>query len=57
MSKHRGGFDFILDAVSAEHDIKAYIKSRGNGLHPQQLNYGHPGLLWRTLGIHLNVNK
>src|SRR5262252_9057475 len=26
MRKHRGSFDFILDAVSAEHDINAYIQ-------------------------------
>jgi alcohol dehydrogenase (NADP+) len=26
MSKHAGSFDFILDAVSAEHDINAYLK-------------------------------
>jgi alcohol dehydrogenase (NADP+) len=26
MSKHEGSFDFILDAVSAEHDINAYIQ-------------------------------
>ena len=26
MSKHVGSFDFILDAVSAEHDINAYIQ-------------------------------
>ena len=26
MSKHIGSFDFILDAVSAEHDINAYIQ-------------------------------
>jgi len=25
MVKHRGSFDFILDAVSAEHDINAYL--------------------------------
>jgi uncharacterized zinc-type alcohol dehydrogenase-like protein len=25
MQKHAGSFDFILDAVSAEHDINAYI--------------------------------
>jgi uncharacterized zinc-type alcohol dehydrogenase-like protein len=25
MSKHAGSFDFILDAVSAEHDINAYL--------------------------------
>jgi alcohol dehydrogenase (NADP+) len=26
MSKHQGSFDFILDAVSAEHDINAYLQ-------------------------------
>src|SRR4051794_29873657 len=26
MNKHTGSFDFILDAVSAEHDINAYIE-------------------------------
>src|SRR5439155_5573200 len=26
MAKHRGSFDFILDAVSAEHDINAYLR-------------------------------
>src|ERR1051326_2984141 len=26
MSKYEGSFDFILDAVSAEHDINAYIQ-------------------------------
>jgi alcohol dehydrogenase (NADP+) len=26
MNKHTGSFDFILDAVSAEHDINAYIQ-------------------------------
>jgi alcohol dehydrogenase (NADP+) len=25
MNKHAGSFDFILDAVAAEHDINAYI--------------------------------
>ena len=25
MKKHAGSFDFILDAVSAAHDINAYI--------------------------------
>ena len=27
MRKHAGSFDFILDAVSAEHDINAYLQS------------------------------
>src|SRR5207245_4141083 len=26
MKKHAGSFDFILDAVSADHDINAYIQ-------------------------------
>src|SRR5208283_4735838 len=29
MQKHAGSFDFILDAVSAEHDINAYIQLLG----------------------------
>jgi uncharacterized zinc-type alcohol dehydrogenase-like protein len=29
MKKHAGSFDFILDAVSAEHDIEAYINLLG----------------------------
>jgi uncharacterized zinc-type alcohol dehydrogenase-like protein len=29
MQKHAGSFDFILDAVSAEHDINAYISLLG----------------------------
>jgi len=29
MQKHSGSFDFILDAVSADHDINAYINLLG----------------------------
>ena len=29
MQKHSGSFDFILDAVSADHDINAYIALLG----------------------------
>jgi uncharacterized zinc-type alcohol dehydrogenase-like protein len=29
MAKHRGSFDFILDAVSADHDINAYLQLLG----------------------------
>jgi uncharacterized zinc-type alcohol dehydrogenase-like protein len=29
MQKHAGSFDFILDAVAAEHDINAYINLLG----------------------------
>src|SRR2546429_2115343 len=31
MKKHAGSFDFILDAVSADHDINAYINLLGVG--------------------------
>jgi uncharacterized zinc-type alcohol dehydrogenase-like protein len=31
MKKHTGSFDFILDAVSAEHDINAYLNLLGLG--------------------------
>src|SRR6266704_4786954 len=31
MQKHAGSFDFILDAVSADHDINAYINLLGVG--------------------------
>jgi uncharacterized zinc-type alcohol dehydrogenase-like protein len=29
MRKHEGSFDFILDAVSAEHNINAYMQLLG----------------------------
>ncbi len=29
MKKHAGSFDFILDTVSADHDINAYISQLG----------------------------
>jgi uncharacterized zinc-type alcohol dehydrogenase-like protein len=29
MQKHAGSFDFILDAVSADHDVNAYINLLG----------------------------
>lgn len=29
MQKHAGSFDFILDAVSADHDINAYLNLLG----------------------------
>jgi hypothetical protein len=28
MEKHAGTFDFILDTVSADHDIKSDVKNR-----------------------------
>jgi len=31
MQKHDGSFDFILDAVSADHDINAYLNLLGRG--------------------------
>jgi alcohol dehydrogenase (NADP+) len=36
MQKHAGSFDFILDAVSADHDINAYINCSPRWQH-------HPG--------------
>jgi len=54
MAKHAGSFDFILDAVAAEHDINAYINMLardGNltmvGAPPQPLAVGVFGLLFR----------
>jgi alcohol dehydrogenase (NADP+) len=54
MAKHAGSFDFILDAVAAEHDINAYINMLardGNitmvGAPPTPLAVGVFGLLFR----------
>jgi alcohol dehydrogenase (NADP+) len=54
MAKHAGSFDFILDAVAAEHDINAYINMLardGNitlvGAPPNPLPVGVFGLLFR----------
>src|ERR1700721_1539643 len=33
MQKHTGSFDFILDAVSADHDINAYLNLLRRGAH------------------------
>jgi alcohol dehydrogenase (NADP+) len=54
MAKHAGSFDFILDAVAAQHDINAYINllaRDGNltlvGAPPQPLPVDVMGLLFR----------
>jgi uncharacterized zinc-type alcohol dehydrogenase-like protein len=54
MAKHAGSFDFILDAVAAQHDINAYInmlKRDGNmtmvGAPDKPLPVGVFGLLFR----------
>src|SRR5947199_4599602 len=54
MEKHLGSFDFILDAVSADHDINAYIqllRRDGNitlvGAPPQPLPAAAFGLIMR----------
>jgi alcohol dehydrogenase (NADP+) len=54
MAKHAGSFDFILDAVAAQHDINAYIAllaRDGNltmvGAPPEPLPVGVFGLLMR----------
>jgi len=53
MQKHAGSFDFILDAVSAEHDINAYINLLGHngnitlvGAPPKPLAVAGFGLLF-----------
>ncbi|HXH51683.1 MAG TPA: NAD(P)-dependent alcohol dehydrogenase [Terriglobia bacterium] len=58
MQKHAGSFDFILDAVSADHDINAYInllKRDGNitlvGAPAKPLNVGAFGLLLRRRSL------
>jgi uncharacterized zinc-type alcohol dehydrogenase-like protein len=52
MSKHAGSFDFILDAVSGEHDINAYINLLGMdgnltivGAPPKPLSVSAIGLI------------
>ena len=54
MAKHAGSFDFILDAVSAEHDINAYINMLGRdgnltmvGAPEKPLSVAVFGLLFR----------
>jgi alcohol dehydrogenase (NADP+) len=54
MAKHAGSFDFILDAVAAEHDINTYINllaRDGNltlvGAPPQPLPIAVMGLIFR----------
>jgi alcohol dehydrogenase (NADP+) len=58
MQKHAGSFDFILDAVSAEHDINAYINllaRDGNitlvGAPAKPLAVGAFGLLMRRRSL------
>src|SRR5690348_735132 len=58
MQKHAGTFDFILDAVSADHDINAYInllKRDGNitlvGAPAKPLSVGAFGLLLRRRSL------
>ncbi len=54
MAGHAGSFDFILDAVAAQHDINAYINMLGRdgnitlvGAPPEPLPVGVFGLLFR----------
>jgi alcohol dehydrogenase (NADP+) len=58
MKKHAGSFDFILDAVSAEHDINAYIqllRRDGNitlvGAPPKPLAVSALALLFRRRSL------
>src|SRR5688572_23415970 len=58
MQKHAGSFDFILDAVSADHDINAYIdllRRDGNitvvGASQKPLAVAGFGLLFRRRSL------
>jgi alcohol dehydrogenase (NADP+) len=58
MAKHAGSFDFILDTVSAEHNLNAYldlIKLDGTltlvGASPAPLPLGVGGLLFRRRSL------
>lgn len=58
MQKHAGSFDFILDAVAADHDISAYINQLnrdGNitllGAPPKPLNVAAFSLLFRRRSL------
>jgi uncharacterized zinc-type alcohol dehydrogenase-like protein len=58
MKKHASSFDFILDAVSAEHDINTYIqllRRDGNitlvGAVPKPLAVPAFGLLFKRRGL------
>jgi uncharacterized zinc-type alcohol dehydrogenase-like protein len=58
MQKHAGSFDFILDAVSADHDINAYInllRRDGNltvvGASPKPLAIAAFGLIMRRRSL------
>jgi alcohol dehydrogenase (NADP+) len=58
MKKHSGSFDFILDAVSADHDINAYIqllRRDGNitlvGAPPKPLAVSALALLFRRRSL------
>jgi len=58
MSRHAGSFDFILDAVAADHDISAYINllaRDGNitlvGAPPKPLSVAAFGLLFRRRSL------
>ena len=64
MKRHAGSFDFILDAVSADHDINAYLKLMGlNGnltivgapakplpVSAFSLIFGNRSLSWSNIG-------
>ncbi len=58
MQKHAGSFDFILDAVSADHDINAYLNLLGRdgnltlvGAPPKPLAVAAFGLIMRRRSL------
>ena len=53
MAKHAGSFDFILDAVAAEHDINAYINLAGPRRQPDYGRRAGEAAARRCVGTHL----
>jgi uncharacterized zinc-type alcohol dehydrogenase-like protein len=62
MQKHSGSFDFILDAVSADHDINAYINLLGRdgnltlvGAPAEQLDITASSLIMRRRSLSVSA--
>jgi uncharacterized zinc-type alcohol dehydrogenase-like protein len=64
MQKHTGSFDFILDAVSADHDINAYLNLLGRdgnitlvGAPEQPLAVSAFGLIMGRRSLSIPIQK
>ena len=55
MQKHAGSFDFILDAVSADHDINAYINLLGRDGNLTLVGAPEKPLAVSAFGLHLRT--